>query len=91
MPFKSLGLSDPLVQGILATGYTAPTKIQSEAIPAAIAGTIIKSYVYSKLVYTATTPGALSRTIDVQTIWPLFALSILILCAMLAKHYLEKK
>jgi len=38
MPFKSLGLSDPLVQGILATGYTAPTKIQSEAIPAAIDG-----------------------------------------------------
>lgn len=60
-------------------------------IPAAIAGTIIKSYVYSKLVYTAATPGALSRTIDVQTIWPLFALSILILSAMLAKHYLEKK
>lgn len=38
MPFKSLGLSDPLVKGILATGYTAPTKIQSEAIPAAIDG-----------------------------------------------------
>ena len=38
MPFKSLGLSDPLVQGILATGYTAPTEIQSEAIPAAIEG-----------------------------------------------------
>lgn len=38
MPFKSLGLSDPLVQGILATGYTAPTEIQSQAIPAAIEG-----------------------------------------------------
>jgi ATP-dependent RNA helicase RhlE len=38
MPFKSLGLSDPLVQGILATGYTAPTQIQSEAIPAALKG-----------------------------------------------------
>lgn len=38
MPFKSLGLSDPLVRGILATGYTAPTKIQSEAIPAAVDG-----------------------------------------------------
>lgn len=36
MPFKVLGLSDPLVQGILATGYTAPTEIQSQAIPAAI-------------------------------------------------------
>jgi ATP-dependent RNA helicase RhlE len=38
MPFKSFGLKDPLVQGILATGFTAPTEIQSQAIPAAIAG-----------------------------------------------------
>ncbi|MEN6307617.1 MAG: DEAD/DEAH box helicase [Anaerohalosphaeraceae bacterium] len=38
MPFKSLGLCDPLVQGILATGYTAPTEIQSQAIPAVLAG-----------------------------------------------------
>ncbi len=37
-PFHSFGLSDPLVQGILATGYTAPTEIQSRAIPAAIRG-----------------------------------------------------
>ncbi len=38
MAFRTFGLSDPLVQGILATGYTAPTEIQSRAIPAAIAG-----------------------------------------------------
>jgi len=38
MPFKIFGLSDPLVQGILATGYTAPTEIQSQAIPAALEG-----------------------------------------------------
>ncbi|MFZ0034637.1 MAG: DEAD/DEAH box helicase [Sedimentisphaerales bacterium] len=38
MPFKTFGLSDPLVQGILAAGYTAPTEVQSRAIPAAIAG-----------------------------------------------------
>lgn len=38
MPFKTFGLSDPLVRGILATGFTAPTEIQSQAIPAAIAG-----------------------------------------------------
>jgi len=38
MSFKTFGLSDPLVQGILATGYTAPTEIQSQAIPAAIEG-----------------------------------------------------
>lgn len=41
MPFKTFGLSDPLVQGILATGYTAPTEIQSQAIPAAIKGSDI--------------------------------------------------
>jgi ATP-dependent RNA helicase RhlE len=38
MPFKQFGLSDPLVRGILATGFIAPTEIQSQAIPAAIAG-----------------------------------------------------
>ena len=38
MPFKIMGLADPLVQGILATGYTAPTEIQSQAIPAILAG-----------------------------------------------------
>jgi len=38
MPFKMMGLADPLVQGILATGYTAPTDIQSQAIPAILDG-----------------------------------------------------
>ncbi len=38
MPFKTFGLADPLVKGILATGYTAPTEIQTQAIPAAVAG-----------------------------------------------------
>jgi ATP-dependent RNA helicase RhlE len=38
MAFKALGLNDRLVQGILATGYTAPTEIQARAIPAAVAG-----------------------------------------------------
>jgi len=38
MPFKTMGLADPLVQGILATGYTAPTEIQSRAIPAILDG-----------------------------------------------------
>jgi ATP-dependent RNA helicase RhlE len=38
MPFNTLGLSDRLVQGILATGYSAPTAIQSKAIPLAVAG-----------------------------------------------------
>jgi ATP-dependent RNA helicase RhlE len=38
MPFKRFGLSDPLVRGILASGYTAPTEVQSRAIPAVIEG-----------------------------------------------------
>jgi ATP-dependent RNA helicase RhlE len=38
MSFTTFGLSDPLVRGILATGYSAPTEIQSQAIPAAIRG-----------------------------------------------------
>lgn len=33
-----MGLADPLVRGILATGYTAPTEIQSQAIPAILDG-----------------------------------------------------
>jgi ATP-dependent RNA helicase RhlE len=38
MSFSKLGLSDQLMQGILATGYTAPTAIQTRAIPLALAG-----------------------------------------------------
>jgi ATP-dependent RNA helicase RhlE len=38
MPFTKLGLSDPLLRGVLASGYTSPTEIQSEAIPAALNG-----------------------------------------------------
>ncbi len=38
MPFTKFGLSDPLVRGILVTGYTAPTEIQSKVIPAALEG-----------------------------------------------------
>jgi len=38
MSFMKIGLCDELVQGILATGYTAPTEIQAEAIPIVIAG-----------------------------------------------------
>jgi ATP-dependent RNA helicase RhlE len=38
MLFAKMGLSDPLLRGIAASGYTAPTDIQSEAIPAVLAG-----------------------------------------------------
>jgi len=36
--FKSLGLSEHMLQGVLAAGYTTPTPIQAQAIPIAQAG-----------------------------------------------------
>ncbi|MDX1420185.1 MAG: DEAD/DEAH box helicase [Rubricoccaceae bacterium] len=36
--FSTLGLSEPLVRGVLATGYTTPTPIQAAAIPVALDG-----------------------------------------------------
>jgi ATP-dependent RNA helicase RhlE len=38
MPFKAMGLSDPLVQAVLAAGYVIPTEIQKQAIPIALSG-----------------------------------------------------
>jgi ATP-dependent RNA helicase RhlE len=38
MGFSTLGLSDPIMQGVQAAGYTVPTPIQSLAIRPAVAG-----------------------------------------------------
>jgi ATP-dependent RNA helicase RhlE len=38
MPFSTLGLTDRLVQGVRAAGFTTPTDIQSRAIPPALLG-----------------------------------------------------
>ncbi len=38
MPFTTLGLSDPLVRGVRASGYTSPTEVQAQAIPAVLKG-----------------------------------------------------
>src|SRR2546425_3417431 len=38
MPFKQLGLSDDVVHGVQAAGYTEPTPIQLRAIPVILAG-----------------------------------------------------
>jgi ATP-dependent RNA helicase RhlE len=38
MAFKSLGLSEPILQGVTAMGYTDPTPIQLRAIPLILAG-----------------------------------------------------
>src|SRR5574343_1953404 len=38
MSFESLGLIEPLLKAVAETGYTTPTPIQKQAIPAVIAG-----------------------------------------------------
>ena len=38
MPFSKLGLSDPLLRAIAEAGYTTPSPIHSEAIPAVLKG-----------------------------------------------------
>ncbi len=38
MTFESLGLSEPILRAVRATGYTAPTPIQAAAIPAIFTG-----------------------------------------------------
>lgn len=38
MSFASLGLSDALVRAVAATGYTIPTPVQTQAVPAVLEG-----------------------------------------------------
>ncbi|MDI1229730.1 MAG: DEAD/DEAH box helicase [Methylobacter sp.] len=38
MPFTTLGLSDPLLRAIADAGYTTPSPIQAQAIPAVLGG-----------------------------------------------------
>ena len=38
MSFASLGLSDALVRAVAATGYTSPTPVQAQAVPAVLEG-----------------------------------------------------
>ena len=38
MTFQSLGLAAELLKAVEQTGYTTPTPVQMQAIPAAIAG-----------------------------------------------------
>jgi uncharacterized membrane protein YdjX (TVP38/TMEM64 family) len=55
-------------------------------IPAAIVGTMLKAYVYSVLIYNAASPGRLTDKIDIASVWPLLALSLLILLAVFLKR-----
>ena len=38
MPFKALNLSDSVLRGVQAAGYTDPTPIQLRAIPVVLGG-----------------------------------------------------
>jgi ATP-dependent RNA helicase RhlE len=38
MSFDSLGLAEPLLRAVHEQGYTAPTPIQAQAIPAVLSG-----------------------------------------------------
>jgi uncharacterized membrane protein YdjX (TVP38/TMEM64 family) len=60
-------------------------------IPAAMCGTAVKTYVYSLLIYKTTTPGTLSNSIGISTVWPLLLLSLLILAGVFVKNYLDNK
>ena len=39
MSFEQLGLAEPLARALSIAGYTEPTPVQAEAIPAAMEGT----------------------------------------------------
>jgi len=60
-------------------------------IPATMFGTAVKTYIYSVMIYNTTTPGTLTRSIGVSTIFPLLLLSLLILAGVVVKRYLDNK
>lgn len=70
--------------GILKVGFL-------RFVTATLAGSAIKSYVYSSVIYNATVMENSSGDIEFSDIWPLLALSILILAGMAVRNYLGHK
>ncbi len=70
--------------GILKVGLT-------RFVPATIAGSAIKSYVYSSVIYNATLIENSTGDIEFSDIWPLLALSLLILAGIAVRNYLGHK
>lgn len=60
-------------------------------IPSAIIGIGLKSYVFSTVIYKATTSGSISDLLDPGVLAPLIFLSILIFVGMAINHYREKQ
>ena len=60
-------------------------------VPATIAGSAIKSYVYSSVIYNAIITENPTGNIEFSELWPLLALSILILAGMAVRNHLGRK
>lgn len=63
----------------------------SHFIPAAILGISIKSYIYSKVIYSATTSASLEDLLDISTYGPLILLSVVTLAGVLIKYKITRK
>ena len=63
----------------------------SHFIPAAILGISIKSYIYSKVIYSATESASLEDLLDISTYGPLMLLSAITLIGVFIKYKLASK
>ena len=63
----------------------------SHFIPAAILGISIKSYIYSKVIYSATTSASVEDLLDITTYGPLILLSVFTLVGVFIKYKLQTK
>jgi uncharacterized membrane protein YdjX (TVP38/TMEM64 family) len=63
----------------------------SHFIAAAILGISIKSYIYSEIIYNATTSASLEELLDISTYGPLILLSVITLAGVFIKYKLENK
>jgi len=63
----------------------------SHFIPAAILGIAIKSYIYSNIIYNATTSASLDELLDISTFGPLILLSVIVLLGVFVKYKFSDK
>lgn len=63
----------------------------SHFIPAAILGISIKSYIYSRVIYNATTTASIDDLLHISTYGPLIVLSVIILLGIFIKQKLTSK
>jgi len=63
----------------------------SHFIPAAILGISIKSYIYSKVIYSATSSASIDDLLDISTYGPLILLSAITLLGVFIKYKLDNK